>query len=43
LCLTQERFHELALSEPELVRDLLFALGRILSLRLRNTSMRVRR
>ena len=43
LCLTQERFHELAKAEPVLTRDLLFALGRILSLRLRNTSMRVRR
>ena len=43
LCLTQERFHELARREPALVRDLLFALGRILSLGLRNTSMRVRR
>lgn len=43
LCLTQERFHELAKAEPVLMRDLLFALGRILSLRLRNTSMRVRR
>lgn len=43
LCLTLERFHELARSEPLMMRDLLFALGRILSLRLRNTSMRVRR
>ena len=43
LCLTQERFNQLAGTEPGLVRDLLFALGRILSLRLRNTSMRVRR
>jgi CRP/FNR family cyclic AMP-dependent transcriptional regulator len=43
LCLTQERFRELAQAEPALVRDLLFALGRILSLRLRNTSLRVRR
>jgi CRP/FNR family cyclic AMP-dependent transcriptional regulator len=43
LCLTHERFHGLAQTEPRLVRDLLFALGRILSLRLRNTSMRVRR
>jgi CRP-like cAMP-binding protein len=43
LCLTFERFHQLAQSEPILMRDLLFALGRILSLRLRNTSMRVRR
>ncbi len=43
LCLTQGRFHELAKSEAAMMRDLLFALGRILSLRLRNTSMRVRR
>jgi CRP/FNR family cyclic AMP-dependent transcriptional regulator len=43
LCLTQERFRHLAQTEPGLTRDLLFALGRILSLRLRNTSMRVRR
>src|SRR3954471_2718491 len=37
------RFRELMLKEPILTRDFLFALGRILSLRLRNTSMRVRR
>ena len=43
LCLTHERFQQLAQSDPILTRDLLFALGRILSLRLRNTSMRVRR
>ena len=43
LCLTYERFRELARAEPALMRDLLFALGRVLSLRLRNTSMRVRR
>ena len=43
LCLTQESFHQLAEAEPRLVRDLLFALGRILSLRLRHTTMRVRR
>ena len=43
LCLTHERFGELARAEPALMRDLLFALGRVLSLRLRNTSMRVRR
>ena len=43
LCLTQERYYRLANDEPRLVRDLLFALGRILSLRLRNTSVRVRR
>jgi CRP-like cAMP-binding protein len=43
LCLTQEKFRELAEAEPRLVRDLLFALGRILSLRLRHTAGRVRR
>ena len=42
LCLTQEKYRELAEKEPALMRELLFALGRILSLRLRNTSMRVR-
>ncbi len=43
LCLTLERYHQLAQSDAALVRDLLFALGRILSLRLRNTSQRVPR
>jgi len=43
LCLTHEKFNELAATEPALVRDLLFALGRILSLRLRHTTGRVRR
>lgn len=43
LCLTQEKYHALAQREPVLMRELLFALGRILSLRLRNTSLRVRR
>lgn len=43
LCLTEEKFSQLAQDEPRLTRDLLFALGRILSLRLRNTTMRVRR
>lgn len=43
LCLTHDRYRELAQREPVLMRELLFALGRILSLRLRNTSMRVRR
>lgn len=42
LCLTQEKYRELAGKEPALMRELLFALGRILSLRLRNTSLRVR-
>jgi CRP/FNR family cyclic AMP-dependent transcriptional regulator len=43
LCLTPEKYHDLAEREPALMRELLFALGRILSLRLRNTSLRVRR
>jgi len=43
LCLTPEKFQQLAAAEAKLVRDLLFALGRILSLRLRNTTGRVRR
>lgn len=43
LCLTQEKFAEFAAAEPVMTRDLLFALGRVLSLRLRNTTFRVRR
>ncbi len=43
LCLTEDRFHQFSNAEPALTRDLLFALARVLSLRLRNTSMRVRR
>jgi CRP/FNR family transcriptional regulator, cyclic AMP receptor protein len=43
LCLTRESFDRLAKDDPVLARDFLFALGRILSLRLRNTTMRVRR
>lgn len=43
LRLSFEKFHELAEREPTMTRDFLFALGRILSLRLRHTSMRVRR
>jgi CRP-like cAMP-binding protein len=43
LCLTYEKFNELAATESALMRDLLFALGRILSLRLRHTTGRVRR
>jgi len=43
LALTYERFQSLAQGEPVLVLELLFALGRILSLRLRNTTLRVRR
>jgi len=41
LCLTQEKFRQLYETEPALVRDLLFALARILSLRLRHTTFRV--
>lgn len=43
LCLTEDRFRQFVQAEPKLTCDLLFALGRILSLRLRNTTMRVRR
>ena len=43
LRLAYEDFHALAQREPAMARDFLFALGRILSLRLRHTSMRVRR
>ena len=43
LCLTREKFSEFAEAEPVMTCDLLFALGRILSLRLRNTTSRVRR
>src|SRR4051812_45752446 len=43
LRLDYARFQELMLKEPALTRDFVFALGRILSLRLRNTSMRVPR
>jgi len=43
LCLTPEKFHQLSTAEPALVCDLLFALARILSLRLRHTTFRVRR
>jgi CRP/FNR family transcriptional regulator, cyclic AMP receptor protein len=43
LCLTPERFHALADQKPVLARDLVFALGRILSLRLRHTTVRIRR
>ena len=41
LCLTQENFCQLREAEPTLVCDLLFALARILSLRLRHTTFRV--
>ena len=43
LCLTREKFSRFAEAEPTMTCDLLFALGRILSLRLRNTTSRVRR
>jgi CRP-like cAMP-binding protein len=43
LCLTPEKFEHFAKVQPALASDLLFALGRILSLRLRNTTFRVRR
>jgi CRP-like cAMP-binding protein len=38
-----DAFHRFASSEPALSRDLLFALARVLSTRLRNTTFRVRR
>ncbi len=41
LCLTHENFRRLREAEPMLVCDLLFALARILSLRLRHTTFRV--
>ncbi len=41
LCLTPEKFRQLGEAEPTLVCDLLFALARILSLRLRHTTFRV--
>ena len=43
LCLRFGEFEQFAEEEPLLARDLLFALGRILSLRLRHTTVRVRR
>lgn len=43
LCMPRERFDAFAAAEPALARDFLFALGRILSLRLRQTTVRVRR
>ncbi len=43
LCLTADQFQTLSDKEPGLARDLLFALGRVLSLRLRNTTVRIRR
>ena len=43
LCLMPEKFRQLSEAEPALARDLLFALARVLSLRLRHTTFRVRR
>lgn len=43
LRLEYEEFLQFSQDEPELTRDLLFAMGRILSSRLRNTTVRVRR
>ena len=42
LCLMPEKFRELSAAEPTIARDLVFALARILSLRLRHTTFRVR-
>jgi CRP/FNR family cyclic AMP-dependent transcriptional regulator len=43
LALDFEDFNRFGREEPALARDLLFALGRVLSVRLRNTTYRVRR
>ena len=43
LTLDFEDFNRFAREEPALARDLLFALARVLSVRLRNTTFRVRR
>lgn len=43
LRLELEDFHRFGREEPALARDLLFALARVLSARLRNTTVRVRR
>jgi CRP-like cAMP-binding protein len=43
LTLEFEEFERFAAAEPAMARDLTFALARILSLRLRNTTFRVRR
>jgi len=43
LRLEYEEFMRFGRAEPALTRDLLFALGRVLSSRLRNTTFRVRR
>jgi len=38
-----EQYQTFAREQPELARDFVFAIGRVLSVRLRNTSVRVRR
>ena len=43
LLLPYERFTAFGEAEPELARDFLFAMARVLSVRLRNTSFRLRR
>ena len=43
LSLEFEDFNRFSREQPTLARDLLFALGRVLSVRLRNTTFRVRR
>ena len=43
LLLPYEHFSEFGETEPELARDFLFAMARVLSIRLRNTSFRLRR
>jgi CRP-like cAMP-binding protein len=43
LRLELEDFHRFGREEPALARDLLFALARVLSTRLRNTTMRIRK
>lgn len=43
LALEFSEFNAFSRAEPALARDLLFALGRVLSVRLRNTTFRVRR
>jgi CRP-like cAMP-binding protein len=43
LRLELEDFHRFGREEPALARDLLFALARVLSTRLRNTTVRIRR
>jgi CRP-like cAMP-binding protein len=43
LLLPYDRFTGFGEAEPELARDFLFAMARVLSIRLRNTSFRLRR